>query len=664
MASEIAAAYVSIIPSFKGGRSAIASELGGPVEEAAKDAGKKGGESGSKAFGSSMASGAKALAGGLAIFGGINLVKDAFELSTQQANLPNQLKQQFDLTGPIAAEAAEAAGKLYSQGWGESFDQVGEAAGVVGRALNELGTSDDVASVTRQAQGLATTFGEDVPNVVNAAAQLVRTGLVPTMTDAFDVIAKGFQNGANSGDDLLDTFTEYSVQFQKLGIDGPTALGLINQSMAAGARNSDLVTDAVKEFALQAVSGSKPAIAAYQALGLNAQQSARDVAAGGPAAEAVFQKVTDGLRNMQDPLARDQVALGLFGTKSEDLQASLRALNPAAAVAAAGAQNLAGTASSVADQVNSGLGTQLESLKRTLTDSLAGALTGILPLLQGFMSFIQPIVPILGPIAIAIGVVTAAQWLWNAAMTANPIGLIVIAIAALVIGFIALWNKSAAFRDFFIGLWDGIKGVIGAVVDWFRDAWNTVVDWLTLKWEQYKAMLSVLWQIIQNIVGGVVDWIKNKWDSFTSFITGIPGMIKSAFSAVADFITAPFRTAFNAVARLWNNTVGGFSFSIPDWVPLIGGKNFSVPNIPMLAAGGVVDSPTLAMIGEAGPEAVMPLGKLNTMLADNGTSAGSSDVQVDVYIGNERITDIVKTEIRSNDRQTVRAVNQGTGKLR
>ena len=64
---------------------------------------------------------------------------------------------------------------------------------------------------------------------------------------------------------------------------------------------------------------------------------------------------------------------------------------------------------------------------------------------------------------------------------------------------------------------------------------------------------------------------------------------------------------FNAIAKVWNNTVGKLSFKIPSWVPGIGGKGFDVPNIPMLANGGIVTQPTLALIGEKGPEAVIPL---------------------------------------------------------
>lgn len=641
MTAEIASAYVSLIPSFKGGASAISQQLGGPVEAAGRDAGAKAGKEGSKSFGSSMASGAAALAGGLAIFGGINLVKGAFDLSVQQANLPGTLKNEFGLVGPVAKQAADAAGKLYSEGWGESLSAVGSSVGTVARALSGLGTSDDVGKVTKQAEGLAKTFGEEVPSVVEAASQLVKTGLAPSMSDAMDVIARGFQSGANSGKDFLDSVGEYSVQFQKLGIDAPTSIGLVNQALAAGARNSDFVADAIKEFSVIAVSGSKAATDGFKAVGLDANQAAADIAKGGPTAQATFTKVLDGLRGMKDPLKQSQTAVGLFGTKAEDLGKSLFALNPATAAATGAMSNIGGAADEVANQVGSGLSTQLDSLGRVFSGTLAGAIQGLLPILKGLLDFIQPIAPILAPIAIAIGVLTVAQWAWNAAMMANPVGLVIALVAGLVIGFIALWNKSAAFRDFFIGIWNGIKDVVGVVADWFVARWNDITSWITNAWNSIGSFFSRLWDGIKSVVQGHVQWliqrwtdvksffsglldgikgifqsvnqwIRDRWNDLIGFFQGIPGTFRSIFNTVADAISAPFRAAFQGIKNLWNSTIGGFGFKVPDWVPIVGGKSF---NIPMLAAGGVVDRPTLAMIGEAGPEAVVPLSKLDTMLS-------------------------------------------------
>jgi hypothetical protein len=86
-------------------------------------------------------------------------------------------------------------------------------------------------------------------------------------------------------------------------------------------------------------------------------------------------------------------------------------------------------------------------------------------------------------------------------------------------------------------------------------------------------------------------------------------LVKSYFTGVLGF----YKMIFNGIADLWNNTIGKLSFKVPSWVPGIGGKGFEVPNIPKLADGGIVTGPTLALIGEAGPEAVVPLDRAGGM---------------------------------------------------
>lgn len=108
----------------------------------------------------------------------------------------------------------------------------------------------------------------------------------------------------------------------------------------------------------------------------------------------------------------------------------------------------------------------------------------------------------------------------------------------------------------------------------------------------------------RNIVDAVFSGIK-----FWIFNVTIP-----AFQTMLSIV----KTIFNGIATLWNNTFGKLSFKVPGWVPGIGGKGFEVPNIPMLANGGIVTSPTLAVVGEAGPEAVIPLDRLGAMGGNGG----------------------------------------------
>ena len=107
-----------------------------------------------------------------------------------------------------------------------------------------------------------------------------------------------------------------------------------------------------------------------------------------------------------------------------------------------------------------------------------------------------------------------------------------------------------------------------------------------------------------------------KFDIVREVVDTVFKAIKTGVTVSLDFLTSYFtgvlniyKGIFNAIAKLWNGTIGKLSFSFPSWVPGFGGKGISVPNIPMLADGGIVTSPTLAMIGERGPEAVVPLNR-------------------------------------------------------
>jgi hypothetical protein len=95
--------------------------------------------------------------------------------------------------------------------------------------------------------------------------------------------------------------------------------------------------------------------------------------------------------------------------------------------------------------------------------------------------------------------------------------------------------------------------------------------------------------------------------------------LRSAADGVAEsflLMWLRFRSAFNNIAAAWNRMSFDFPSASGDWNGILPGGEFTVggwtidtPNIPMLASGGIVTRPTLAMIGEAGPEAVIPLNR-------------------------------------------------------
>lgn len=174
-----------------------------------------------------------------------------------------------------------------------------------------------------------------------------------------------------------------------------------------------------------------------------------------------------------------------------------------------------------------------------------------------------------------------AQWALNVAMSANPIGIIIIAITALVAGFVLLWNNCEGFRNFFIGMWEGIKACVSGVVSWF----------------------SGIWEGIKNAFTKVGEWFSGLWEG-----------IVSGFKGYINFIIGGINFIIKGINKL--------KVDVPDWVPGLGGKTigFTIPEIPMLAEGGIATAPTVAMIGEGKEsEAILPLSKLDNLIDNKGT---------------------------------------------
>lgn len=657
---ELATAYVSLAISAEGIGDDIGKELGEPVEREADRTGKESGKKFSSSLGEAASAGMAAAAGMI----GFDILVDAFMQELDKAALPAQLEAQFGLAGPAAETAAKTAGDLYAKGWGESLDEVGTSVASVSKALEGLGTGEDVNKLTTQAQALAETFGTDVGEMVTSASQLIKTGLAPDMESAFNIITTGFQSGADSGQDLLDTITEYSVQFSALGLNGATSLGLLNQGLTAGARNSDLVADALKEFSIRAVDGSAEAAASFEALGFNAEEMQAIFAKGGPEAAGALDKVFDALRKTKGTADESTIAYGLFGTQSEDLKDALYALDPSAASATSSFEAIDGAAQDVADTVGGTTQQEVDALGRKFQEGLGAGLQSILPLLTGVINVLQPLAPILGPLALAIGVLAIAQWAWNSALFASPITWIILGVVALVAAIVWLWNNVDGFKQFWVDAWNWILDGIQFLWNWVKDNWPYLLIFLTgpfaliiaavvIFWDEIVAFFKAGWEWIKDVwqkgvdgavaifnwfgelpgliggwIGDAVDKGKELLGGFVSFITDIPEDIIDGLSGLADALYNIFKGAFNAVADLWNATIGSWSLDIPSWVPFIGGSQWSVPDIPRLATGGLVKrrpGGVIANIAEGREdEAVTPMSELRAMMQD-AYDAGSSD---------------------------------------
>jgi phage-related minor tail protein len=307
----------------------------------------------------------------------------------------DKLAAQLGLTAQQSEAFGRAAGELYSNAYGDSLEGVNEALRYVQQNIGEgIGDSEDaLTSVTASVMDLSAAFGEDLGPMARAAGIMVKNGLAGDAQGALDILTVGLQNGANAGEDLLDTFTEYSPKFAELGIDATKAMGMVSQAMKAGARDSDFVADAIKEFAIKSKDASASSAEAFQAIGLNAKEMTAIFAKGGPEADAAMAMVMQRLRDMKDPVAQNAAAVGLFGTKAEDLGRSLYAIDPTTAVEGLG--QVEGAAKRMGDTLNDNAATKIETFKRSMQQGLNDFMTNTV--LPGFVSFAEGIGNALGP---------------------------------------------------------------------------------------------------------------------------------------------------------------------------------------------------------------------------------------------------------------------------
>lgn len=173
-------------------------------------------------------------------------------------------------------------------------------------------------------------------------------------------------------------------------------------------------------------------------------------------------------------------------------------------------------------------------------------------------------------LTIATKAQAAAQKVLNFVMNMNPIGLVIAAVAALVAAFIVLWNKSEAFREFWIGLWDKIKNavkpVITALVKWFKETWANIKK----VWDAVLPFFKGIWDGIKLVFNVVVSWfkerfssawtaIKTAWSAVTSWFKNIWQSIKNVFSSVSTWFGDKFKAAWTAIKNAWKSVTTWFS---------------------------------------------------------------------------------------------------------
>lgn len=448
---------------------------------------------------------------------------------------------------------------------------------------------DIVTDASKASKGIddaANKFGKFGTTMENLAAPAAGVLAGVTVLAAGTIDAASDMQQAMGGVDAV--FGESASQVKKWASEASASVGL---SAAEYASFASTVGAQLKNLGvpMEDVAGSTDGLI----------QLGADLAAtyGGTTAEAVS-ALSSALRGEADPAERYGLALNQTAVNAElaangmgDLEGEALTAAKAQAIMSLATEQAGGAVGQFGREADTVAGQQQRMAAETkdaaaalgesllpIISPIVGALADMAGWIKQNASWIMPLVGVVASLAAAIVVANAAMRAWstiqavargvsiaytavqhalNAAMAANPIGLVVLAIVALVAAFIWLWNNVEGFRNFFIGVWDAIQVAMAAVTDWFTATWDAVVSWFEGVWKSVAGFLGGIWQGIKSAIGKVAGFFKTVWNVVVKAVTlyfrlwwavisGIIAVIRKVVGAV----TAWFRAVWNTVVQL------------------------------------------------------------------------------------------------------------------
>lgn len=479
-----------------------------------------------------------------------------------------------------ASEAAEAMNYMAMAGW-KTEDMLSGIEGVMNLAAasgEDLATTSDIVTDALTAFGMTAQDSGHFADILAAASSNANTN-VSMMGETFKYcapIAGALGFSAEDTAEAIGLMANAGIKSSQAG----TALRTVMNNLAGEVKLSgaafgevaiattnadgsmrglsDILADCRAAF--NQMTESEKAQAAETLVGKNAMSGFLALMNAG---EGDITKLSNAIANcdgtaesmastMQDNLAGQ---LTILKSQLEELAISFgELLMPAI-------RTVVGWVQSFVDWLN-GMdeGTRKAILTVTL---LAAALGPVLIVIGKVVSAVGTILAIVPKLAAAMGAVKTAFSALSTVMMANPIALVIAAVAALVAAFIYLWNNCEGFREFWISLWENIKEVAVAV-------WETLKEFFAAAWEAISATAQTVWNGVKNFFSGLWEGIKSIFqtvmDAIRTIITTYFEIYKATIVTVLTAIKTVFATIWNAIKTVVTTVVTAIqTFLITAW---------------------------------------------------------------------------------------------------
>ena len=442
----------------------------------------------------------------------------ALEQSTEEYRIAmGRLNTAFESAG----YGADAANQAYSEFYGILGDT--DRATEASQLLAQLAENEkDVATWTNIAAGVNGTFGDSLPieGLIEAANETANVGTVT------GVLADALNWVGISEDEFNEKLAECSSESERNQLIMETLAGQYDEAADAFYRNNEALVES--------------------------RENQR--------------RITDTLADVGDSVAN---------VKNKLLDEFAPAIETAGEPVSKFLDNL--DVEAIADNISGFFKTIVDN-GPTIISIIAGIASGFLA--WNVVTTIQGVISAINAFKLANEGASIAQLALNAAMNANPIGIVITAITVLVTVLGTLWVTNEGFRDAVIGIWEQIKAVFVGAWEAIQSAWEAAAPYFQAIWDAIQSIFSVVADVLTGFFSVAWSGISAVWDVVTGYFENIWNTIKGIFSVVESVLSGDFEGAWEAIqgvfdgwadffGDLWDSVTDAFA-GVWDWFVGIG----------------------------------------------------------------------------------------------